>query len=967
MKNTQSIGWRNLIEDFPWFEGEGNFSIPAYSEFMPPPRVGCTPYGEIDSSTFKDDDDYGWYIPELEEELELKPGIEHISKQIMHYIEKLGKGITEYHISGHNRLNLIDNPYWPKELADNAGKLEHERFVAFLSLALSRTQDDKGRVRWTLFGGSEQGPEKSFWKSFFTSPLNEIEEVNSLKFIAGILSDAYNENVTDWVSLYSIGFRILPSDNSIALPKWTAKYIVNEQESFDNVRFILTFKPFSTLPKIVKQQYLSGKLALLPFPGSLVFWGMPTYLKLQKELPMAMQIPLLKLVSRHSGHGGLRVPQSGWLHEPRPGNNNEFHHDLVKNTYHRTHRWQRVHVHEDELLSNPRVASLNKVLFSTDLESMGLYDKPMVRNCQLWTRNFELLIDGPKANPHKIVKAETTLSQGGLYGYRFMFPAMRVGKHEVYWHRPVVAYVSSKTGETEVLSESLLGYMTAYSFESPDLANPIELWPRLYRRKTHLLAIHDIDCKHDHYTHQTAFNIINLLDHFEKLGGNPLPYDFARHLIRFGKHASLEHWLEDLPNHAKNLEIGKFLKEEVTKVIEPATKAKSISNALTYNETSKREFEEAWWNDIFFLAHGQFINKDNADCVLDEISKKQAVHHNRDLEKLGDYLISRHREAITKLGMEGKAFCGELPFGWKTDFAYDAFGGWKRNHEGHTYERNILVVIPGKNRKEAVVMGDHYDTAYMEDVYDLDRGGSGARISANGADDNYSATSTLLQAASIFLKMSKENKLERDIWLIHLTGEEFPSDCMGARNFCQTMIEKTTKLRLDKETSIDLSGTKIVGTFVMDMIGHNRDNAHDIFQISPGKSVQSLKIAQQAHIANMIWNSNSHEWNRGSERKSCSKGQRSSDGKTMPIKAKHIPLIGEVRTKFDPFSSIYNTDGQIFSDLGIPVVLFMENYDLHRSGYHDTKDTMENIDLDYGAAVAAICIETVARVATMKL
>ena len=41
----------------------------------------------------------------------------------------------------------------------------------------------------------------------------------------------------------------------------------------------------------------------------------------------------------------------------------------------------------------------------------------------------------------------------------------------------------------------------------------------------------------------------------------------------------------------------------------------------------------------------------------------------------------------------------------------------------------------------------------------------------------------------------------------------------------------------------------------------------------------------------------------------------------------------------------------------------MENYDINRSGYHDTKDTLENIDLDYGAAFATIAIETVARIA----
>ena len=68
----------------------------------------------------------------------------------------------------------------------------------------------------------------------------------------------------------------------------------------------------------------------------------------------------------------------------------------------------------------------------------------------------------------------------------------------------------------------------------------------------------------------------------------------------------------------------------------------------------------------------------------------------------------------------------------------------------------------------------------------------------------------------------------------------------------------------------------------------------------------------------------------------------------------------------DPHSSLFNTDGQIFSDCGVPVVLFMENYDINRKGYHDTRDTMENLDLDFGAALAAIAIESVAHVASIK-
>lgn len=46
----------------------------------------------------------------------------------------------------------------------------------------------------------------------------------------------------------------------------------------------------------------------------------------------------------------------------------------------------------------------------------------------------------------------------------------------------------------------------------------------------------------------------------------------------------------------------------------------------------------------------------------------------------------------------------------------------------------------------------------------------------------------------------------------------------------------------------------------------------------------------------------------------------------------------------------------------IPVVLFMENHDIRRSGYHDTEDT-RNFDLDDGAGLAAIAIESVAEAA----
>jgi hypothetical protein len=263
-----------------------------------------------------------------------------------------------------------------------------------------------------------------------------------------------------------------------------------------------------------------------------------------------------------------------------------------------------------------------------------------------------------------------------------------------------------------------------------------------------------------------------------------------------------------------------------------------------------------------------------------------------------------------------------------------------------------------------VVLADHYDTAYMADRYGEGRGSRGPRLAAAGADDNCSATATLLLAAPIFLEMSRKGRLGCDVWLIHLTGEEFPADCLGARWLCRQLVEGTLKVRLAEETWRDLSAARVQGVYVMDMIAHNNHRDRDVFQIAPGQGRESLWLALQAHLAAAAWNAGTAAWNRRASRKGKGRARRSPNGACPPQVAEHLSFDGEVRPPSDPRSTLYNTDGQIFSDCGVPVVLFMENYDINRSGYHDAHDTMANIDLDYGAALSAIAIEAAARAAT---
>src|SRR5207245_836627 len=116
----------------------------------------------------------------------------------------------------------------------------------------------------------------------------------------------------------------------------------------------------------------------------------------------------------------------------------------------------------------------------------------------------QFLLDGPSASRPELQQAFDALAEGGVFGYRFQFPAMRVGLHEVYWQRPLVAYLDPQTEQPTVLHDSPLGFLTAFPADRPDPARPIELWPRLLQREPHLAALHQFRHVQDPRPHQTS-------------------------------------------------------------------------------------------------------------------------------------------------------------------------------------------------------------------------------------------------------------------------------------------------------------------------------------------------------------------------------------------------------------------------------------------------------------------------------
>jgi Peptidase family M28 len=958
-------GWHKLIPSEPLFLGEGRFRLDAYSEFLPAPWVGWKPYGgqPVDPDLFSPNDPWGWRVSEFEEMLELRPGLVQTGKQIMNKLSRLLDGDPD---TGLPKLALASNPFWPPELACEPN-CPQEKCVVLLPIALSRTQDDKGRVRWTLFGNSEQGPGKAFWRSFFTAPKKEAPAEQGIAFFCKLLNAAYGTKLEGAGGLRHAGFRIMRDEEPAfefwdegPLPSWTEPFLLTDRQAVGNVKYLLTFRPFGKLPAAVRKAYLAGNLCLLPFPGSLTAWGVMMYRELHRELPLALQLPFLLNIARHRMPDGIRVPQSGYLHEPTADHPHPHgvHAGQVRNTFKRTHRWDKILRDQDELALIGKEDKMLHVLFSTIPEDISLYDKPMARNIQLWTEDSRLVLDGPNATPEQLKQAMRTVQAGGMFGYRFVFPAMRVGMHEVYWHRPLVAFRDAKR-EPVVMTDAPLGYLTAYDLKRPRLDRPLEFWPRILHRPLPSAAVAMLKNGPGSTGTGIVRNVRKLFDSF-KLFGRPLPRSIARQLLSVHRGESLESWLACVPPSVAE-EVHGLVETEPMPL--PLNKRSHVPESLTYRRSANRLFEVTYWKTISALSEGTLLNKNNADCVGDEITKRLLPYHERQLENLGDYLLAYYNRKIAAARMVGRALAGEVPFRWRTDFDYSWMGGWLKNQEAAA-ERDLLIMIPGRDRKRAVIMADHYDTAYMADKYDKQYGGCGARLAACGADDNHSATAAMMLAAPIFLEMSKKGLLDCDIWLVHLTGEEFPADCLGARALTQRLIEGTLKLHMPGGKTRDLSKTIVQGLYVSDMIAHNNDRERDVFQISPGVDAPAMQLAYHAHVANEIWNASVPEWNKHPDRAGRPPGRRSPHGGAIPEIAPFLTLSGQVRPASDPRSTLYNTDGQIFSDAGVPCVLFMENYDINRVGYHDTHDTMENIDLDYGAALCAITIESVARAAS---
>lgn len=152
--------------------------------------------------------------------------------------------------------------------------------------------------------------------------------------------------------------------------------------------------------------------------------------------------------------------------------------------------------------------------------------------------------------------------------------------------------------------------------------------------------------------------------------------------------------------------------------------------------------------------------------------------------------------------------------------------------------RNVLAKIEGKNKNEIVVIGAHYDHLGLDPVLNGDK-------IYNGADDNASGVSAVLQIAKAFLATGEQP--ERTVIFAFWDGEE--KGLLGSKHFALTYQDMD----------------KIKGYLNFDMIGRNNDESkpkHVVFFYTENTPAFGEWLKEDVKKYNLQLEPNYRPWDR---------------------------------------------------------------------------------------------------------
>lgn len=258
-------------------------------------------------------------------------------------------------------------------------------------------------------------------------------------------------------------------------------------------------------------------------------------------------------------------------------------------------------------------------------------------------------------------------------------------------------------------------------------------------------------------------------------------------------------------------------------------------------------------------------------------------------KKAGRYLISQYKAMGISYPPAADGWYQPVP----AEYMQRAFSPKLGNSE------NIWAFIPGSEKPdEILVISAHYDHVGTKngEVY-------------NGADDDGSGTTALLEIAQAFMKAKADGYgPKRSILFLHVTGEEH--GLHGSRYYSEHPLYPVAN------TIADLN---------IDMIGRrddaHKDNGNYVYVIG------SDRLSTDLHNINEAANE----------------------------KYTHLKLDYTFNDRSDPNQFYYRSDHYNFAKLGIPIIFYFNGV---HDDYHKPGDTPDKIEYDLQAKRAQLVFAT---------
>lgn len=179
----------------------------------------------------------------------------------------------------------------------------------------------------------------------------------------------------------------------------------------------------------------------------------------------------------------------------------------------------------------------------------------------------------------------------------------------------------------------------------------------------------------------------------------------------------------------------------------------------------------------------QSINRASAEATIgflagDELEGREAGFHGSRLAS--EYIVSLLQwMGVQPLGetyyQPFEAYRKERQKKGRLEVHPDSIAKLKQEVHQKLSMRNVLGMIPGKNKNEYVIVGAHFDHLGIDPALDGDK-------IYNGADDNASGVSAVLQIARAFVTSGQQP--ERNVIFAFWDGEE--KGLLGSKYFVQT-------------------------------------------------------------------------------------------------------------------------------------------------------------------------------------